>query len=445
MATFKFRIHGKSDPTNIYIQVSLGRGKVYERKTGYLINPKHWSKQGKPINPRDSKLKAKLEKLDSKLNKLKDTLVEKKNNAVQNKEVINGDWLRYQIDVIKGDISLDSKNYLTNHIQFIIDNADMVRKSNNKLGLSQNRIKGYKTFKNTILRFEGETNDEKSFLIKNIDTNFQNDFIRWLKNKNYSDNYIGKNIDNLKAVCNHAKSEGIEVSKLLANIKGFTGEDKDSEDIIILTEAEQTKIAETTLVKESLINARKWLLLGCRLGQRFSDLIRVNPDMIVFRYGIEVLKIKQVKTGKVVKIPLDEFASDMIKNDMPHPISNQKFNDYIKDICKAAEINTPTKGAVYLETETKDPHKAKTPGVYPKWQLVGSHVCRRSYASQHYGEMPTTILKNITGHKTEAMLLRYVGEDEDKEDKLLAKYILGKRNQKSENADLRIIKKVSNN
>lgn len=445
MATFKFRIHGKSDPTSIYIQLSLGRGKVYERKTGYSINPRYWSKKGKPINTQDEVLKEELGELNVSLNNLHNVLLKKNNEAIQKKEIVNGDWLQYQIDVINGNISLESRNYLTNHIQFIVDNADMMRKSNNKLGLSQNRIKGYKTFKNTILRFEKESNKRKPFLIKNIDSQFQKKFIRWLKDKNYSDNYIGKNIDNLKAVCNHAKSEGIEVSKLLANIKGFTGEDKDPEDIIILTEAEQTKIAETTLVKESLINARKWLLLGCRLGQRFSDLIRVNPDMIVFRYGIEVLKIKQVKTGKVVKIPLDEFASDMIKNDMPHPISNQKFNDYIKDICKAAEINTPTKGAVYLETETKDPHKAKTPGVYPKWQLVGSHVCRRSYASQHYGEMPTTILKNITGHKTEAMLLRYVGEDEDKEDKLLAKYILGKRNQKSENADLRIIKKASNN
>ena len=49
---------------------------------------------------------------------------------------------------------------------------------------------------------------------------------------------------------------------------------------------------------------------------------------------------------------------------------------------------------------------------YPKHELISSHVCRRSYATNYYGEMPTSWLMSITAHGTEKQFLQYVGKSE---------------------------------
>lgn len=404
MASFKFLIQGKKSPTNIYVQLSLGRGKVFKRKTGYSIDPKDWSnKKGKPLdnNTNTKNLKADLLKLSANLE-------ESLNNAVTQKTDIDGEWLQTQINILQGITSVSEKDQITNHTQYIIDNANRVKKSNGKIGLSQSRVKGYTTFKNTILRFEKETNRSKPFLIKNVNSTFADKFTDWLFKQGYSVNYVGKNIDNLKAVCHHADTKGIEISKQLKHITGFS-EKKESEDIIILTDDEQKLISDANLVKESLVNARKWLLLGCQIGQRYSDLIRITVNDIKATNGIKIIELKQKKTGKLVAIPLLPKALKIIENGMPYPISLQNFNLYIKDICEKAGLNQPTKGSKFIKTDKKSRNKAKTNGIYPKHELIGSHVCRRSFASNLYGKIPTPILINITGHGTEKMFLKYIG------------------------------------
>lgn len=403
MASIKFLLQSKIAPANIYVQVSLGRGKVFKRKTGYNINPKNWSKKGYPIDRNEV-----LKNLKTSLTDIKSKLTNRLNDSLREQINVNGEWLQYEIDAIHGKTPTTEKDHLTNHIQFIIDNANRIKKSNGKIGLSENRVKGYTTFKNTILRFEKESNKSKPFLIKDVNSEFGDKFTDWLFGKGYSLNYVGKNIDNLKAVCNHAESKDIEVSKQLKHISGFS-EQKESEDVIILTDDEQDKISQATLSKESLINSRKWLLLGCQLGQRFSDLIRITPNDIKATNGIKIIELKQQKTGKLVAIPLLPKAIDIIENGMPYKISIQNFNSHIKDICKVAGLNEPIKGSKYIETEEKSRNKAKTIGIYPKHELIGSHVCRRSFASNLYGKIPTPILIGITQHSTERQFMRYIG------------------------------------
>tara|TARA_R110000751_G_scaffold390_1_gene1543 strand:+ start:2600 stop:3913 length:1314 start_codon:yes stop_codon:yes gene_type:complete len=403
MASIKFLIQGKNSPANIYVQLSVGRGKVFKRKTGYSIDPKDWGKKGMPID-RDTSLK----NLKADLNKLSSNLENCLNDAVSLKEVVNGDWLQLQINIINGQVIGDEKEKLTNHIQYIIDNAHRVKKANNQIGLSQSRIKSYKLFKNVISRFEKEINKGQSFFIRDVGFDFGEQFSEWLFSKKYSINYVGKNIDNLKAVCRDAERRGIETSTQLKRISSFTKQ-TNSDEVIILSESEQESIADLKLTREALINARKWLLLGCQLGQRFSDLIRITPDMIKASNGIKIIELTQIKTSKLVAIPLMPKAIEIIENGMPYPIALQNFNEYIKDICREAGFNQPTKGSAYIETEEKSKNKPKTPGIYPKWKLIGSHVCRRSFASNLYGKIPTALLINITGHGTEKMFLKYIG------------------------------------
>ena len=84
------------------------------------------------------------------------------------------------------------------------------------------------------------------------------------------------------------------------------------------------------------------------------------------------------------------------------------FNRYLKQLCKLAGIDTMVKGNKFDEDK-----KRYIGGVYPKHELVASHICRRSFASNHYASelYPTPILMNITAHKTEKMFLTYIGKE----------------------------------
>ena len=59
----------------------------------------------------------------------------------------------------------------------------------------------------------------------------------------------------------------------------------------------------------------------------------------------------------------------------------------------------------------KHTEKRKVEGKYEKWKLITSHVCRRSFATNQYGILPTPLIMQITGHSTEKMFLNYIGKN----------------------------------
>jgi len=61
-------------------------------------------------------------------------------------------------------------------------------------------------------------------------------------------------------------------------------------------------------------------------------------------------------------------------------------------------------------------------GTYEKWELVSSHIGRRSFASNNFGKIPTRLLMSATGHKKEDMFLKYIGKSQTEQAKELADY-----------------------
>jgi integrase len=97
----------------------------------------------------------------------------------------------------------------------------------------------------------------------------------------------------------------------------------------------------------------------------------------------------------------------------PRKISDQNFNTYIKELCQIAGFNEEIYGAKMCPTQSKIDGKNKTVyrkknGYYPKFELVTSHICRRSFATNLYGKLDTLTIMKITGHKTESQFLSYI-------------------------------------
>ena len=105
---------------------------------------------------------------------------------------------------------------------------------------------------------------------------------------------------------------------------------------------------------------------------------------------------------------------EMLKNNLPHKISLQKFNKYIKEVCNLSGLTELTEGYKLEVDDLKQ--RRKVFGKYPKWELMASHSLRRSFASNYYKRISTPVLMAITGHSRESDFLKYINKQVDKDD-----------------------------
>ena len=110
---------------------------------------------------------------------------------------------------------------------------------------------------------------------------------------------------------------------------------------------------------------------------------------------------KKSQPTKEIVIPIGKKIESLLTYGFPTKISSQKFNDYIKEQCKEAGIDTPTKGAVtkVVEVEGKKV-KRKTQGIFPKHKLISSHTLRKTATTNIYQILGSSV-KNITSHSKE--------------------------------------------
>lgn len=416
MASVKYRIKGSSNKKlSIYVRLSISRDQLLEVKTGFSIHPESWSASGN--FPKQNSTANRF--IYSDLKKLELAIFDSLNLAQGKGEEVNKFWLEEVIADCFDRVLKKSGNAVTDHIQHIIDNAH-TRKiaGQNRLGLSAARIQSYKSFKKNIEDFEKFYKKE----IQLIDLNavLIEKYKEWLLNtKSFSVNYAGKQLDNLRAVGRDAIRLNIPTNTYVNQMDSFCESDENRH-IVTLSTDELKTIWKTEMPSSPLVNAKKWLLLGCEIGQRGGDLLRVTPKDMRYVDGHLFIDVLQQKTNKQVTIPIgSKEIRDMLENDFPHSISSQKLNEYIKTVCQEAGFNEPMEGKL-LDKELN----RKVAGSYPKYQLVTTHSFRRSFATNYYKKIATPILMTITGHGKESMFLKYINKQEDKDEnaKLFLQY-----------------------
>jgi integrase len=239
-----------------------------------------------------------------------------------------------------------------------------------------------------------------------VDNNFIESFITFLKeNECYASSTINKDISRIIQICKTSKSKGLEVNDSIFHVK-YTSE-KPQRTFVTLTEDELNLIQEYEGT-DYLENVKDWLIIGCWTGCRIGDLLKLSQENIINRQdGSIVIRYTQSKTRKTVDIPVHPSVNEIIKrlNGFPRPISDVKFNKYIKELCKRVEINSELTGEK-INPDTKRKEK----GTFPKYELVTSHICRRSFATNHYLKLSNKVIMRVTGHATERQFLEYIGE-----------------------------------
>lgn len=247
-----------------------------------------------------------------------------------------------------------------------------------------------------------------------IDLNFYDDYTHHLQRDGYAKNTIGDRIKVLKVFMNAAFERG-EHKNLFHRARSFKKETEESLNIY-LNQKELDRIYKLDLSsKPYLDKTRDLFLIGCWTGSRYGDWHKVNSDNI---HGNFIYMVQE-KTGNRVVIPLHPVVKEILdkySGILPPTISNQKFNDYIKEVAELAKINGKISKSITRGGKRES-------NVVDKYNMVSSHTARRSFATNLYkSRFPSISIMAMTGHKTEKSFLSYIKVTEEEHAEMLLEH-----------------------
>jgi integrase len=410
MATVNFYLKEPTSEveTPIFLQFKY-KGQRFKYSIGQSIHPANWN----PKKQRVKNTRATTKEGDALINDLLEGLSKKVENTYKGslgipvpsefKRVLD----EYRDEQSNSGGRGESKQSFFGLIDRFINN-EILHKGKERV---YNTIKSYKTTKGHLEEFEKKNKYKITFDSINLDFYYQ--FVSFLKKKGLAPNSIGKDIKDIKTFMREAVD--MELTDNLQFEKSKFSVIREETHAVYLKESEIIKLYQCDLSSQPrLEQVRDLFVFGCFVGLRFSDFSDVKPENVQEIDSELFLRVKTKKMGNRVTIPCNQIVKEIFKkydsmpNKLPRAISNQKFNDYVKEACKIAGL--VEKGRLENNTELE------------LWESISSHTARRSFATNLYNEgFPVLDIMKITGHKTEKAFLRYIKfSDEDSAKKLSA-------------------------
>ena len=414
----KFYLRKSSEKSIINFEFRSGTKIKFRPSTGFKINNvKDWDSVKQRMKIPSSNFNANL--INSKLsefdNLLNDLVYRKGELGVGLESVTKAFYAvfdldgkssrKFQNDCFKVELEDgdNSKNFLL-YFEWFLDFYATNNSPYSKKILTKGTLRTLRSSMNVINGFI-KYKKIKNLYFDDINRNFYNDFIFYLTNeRKYSKNYIGTVIQKLKTVMSYAYEENKHTN--LEYKKNYFS--KVSEDINhpYLCEEELFKIEKLILNDSELDTVRDIFLLGCNTASRITDLLNwINNPTYVFQGKIKLIKMRQLKTGNIVFIPINSFIKrilDKRNGNLPNYLHQNKINEHIKSICKRAKIVE-----IYKYFRTEGGLEVEHSG--PKFKFICTHTARRSFCTNAYNSgMPPHDIMAISGHKKEDLFYKYI-------------------------------------
>ena len=236
------------------------------------------------------------------------------------------------------------------------------------------------------------------------------DFLYYLRSVNLAQNTIRTYLQNVAFMFRKMSKRCYEVDFSFEEILLA----KEETAAIYLSETELNDIWALRNLKKETEIIRDLFLIGCYTGMRYSDYSVLKARNVVKNN----ITRKTIKTGEVVQLPIHRIVREILEKyngEFPHYTdSAQNFNKVLKTICKQAKINE----SVLLEFHKGHKVIRQTK---KKYELVGSHTARRSFATNAYlAGIPTANIMMLTGHKTEQSFFKYIRINKSENAKILS-------------------------
>lgn len=238
-------------------------------------------------------------------------------------------------------------------------------------------------------------------------------FVNYLRdNRNMRNSSIGKQMGFLKWFLRWSKKKGYNNSIAFETFKPKLKTTQKK--VIFLTWAELTQLREYTIpeTKKYLDRVRDVFLFQCFTGLRYSDAFNLRRSDIKDNH-IEVTTVKTadsliIELNNHSKAILDKYKDVHFEHDKVLPvITNQKMNDYLKELAELAEINEPVRETYYRGNQRIDE-------VTPKYALLGTHAGRRTFICNALSlGIPAQVVMKWTGHSDYKAMKPYIDIADD--------------------------------
>lgn len=298
----------------------------------------------------------------------------------------------------------------------------------------------YKVF-DEFVRDCGRQNDwtdstyEKFAAVKNHLMNFRdgltfdffdekglNDYVTYLRDvREMRNSTIGKQLSFLKWFLRWAFKKGLHQNNAYDSYKPKLKSTQKK--IIFLTWEELNKLREFEIpaAKQALDRVRDVFLFQCFTGLRYSDVFNLRKSDIKGDH-IEVTTVKTsdsliIELNNHSKAILDKYKDVAFEDDKVLPvITNQKMNDYLKELAELAGIDEPVRQTYYRGNERIDE-------VTPKYALLGTHAGRRTFICNALAlGIPPQVVMKWTGHSDYKAMKPYIDIADDIKANAMSKF-----------------------
>ncbi len=193
--------------------------------------------------------------------------------------------------------------------------------------------------------------------------------------------------------------------------------------IIFLTWEELNRLREFKIppTKQALERVRDVFLFQCFTGLRYSDVFNLRRSDIKGDH-IEVTTVKTsdslvIELNKHSKAILEKYQDVVFEHDKALPvITNQKMNEYLKELAELAGINEPIRQTYYKGNERIDE-------VTPKYALLGTHTGRRTFICNALAlGIPPQVVMKWTGHSDYKAMKPYIDIADDIKANAMSKF-----------------------
>lgn len=281
---------------------------------------------------------------------------------------------------------------------------------------SQSTIRKFATVKKHIMSFdphptfeswtEKRLNEYIDFLLVQCDLRntsvskqikFLKWFLRWSFNKGYNTNFA---FDTFKPKLKNTPKK-----------------------VIFLTWDELTALREYPIPesKQYLERVRDVFLFCCFSGLRYSDVYNLRRADI----KSDCIEITTIKTADSLiielnnhsKAILEKYKDTHFENQKALPVvSNQKMNDYLKELGELVGINSPIRETYYKGNERIDI-------ITPKYTLLSTHAGRRTFICNALAlGIPAQVVMKWTGHSDYKAMKPYIDIADDIKAKAMDKF-----------------------
>ena len=344
---------------------------------------------------------------NEKLLELKSTLLKRYNRDFTKGVLINKSWLQEIVKEVfdrpTNEVALinnDKDIYIVDFSNYWLKTFADSWKTSPKETMSKLVKSQYQKFVDIFSDFQ----DQKKvrYTLHSLTQDDVYELVNFLEEDDYNSATIERYVGRLKFFLNRATEMSLKVSQV-RNQRIYIDKESSEVESVYLNEEEIQKIYNLDLSHDfELDNARDNLIISCFSGLRVSDLMTgLNTDNI--KEGFISVKTKKTKT--FVTIPVHKMVESILRKrfgQLPKKTTTFEYNRLIKIVCQLAEIDNQILAKVWNSSK-----KRKEVKYVKKYEAIGSHTARRSFASNLYGKVPNEVIQSVAGWSSSEMLAYY--------------------------------------